>query len=143
MFCDFLTGKLMKQIVLRLSILLCFFNKSYGQVTMSGPACTMLNQTYTYSASGWTMSTSMQWDVNGGIITTGSCNCLSKTGTPLPSITVKWTSLSTGNWVKLTTTNPSNVVLVNVSTVSALVPGTISNPSQNKNYNSIPGDFTC
>src|SRR6185436_854511 len=65
------------------------------------------------------------------------------TGTPLPSITVKWTSLSTGNWVKLTTTNPSNVVLVNVSTVSALVPGTISNPSQNKNYNSIPGDFTC
>ena len=136
---------------LSLAALIWIFNSGYSQVvtSMSGPVCTMKDQTYTYSASGWTMTTNMQWEVQGGIITTGGCNCPNKAGTPLPSITIKWTTISTGNYVKLTATYPPpnapppSVFQVNVTTVTSLVPGTIANTTQNKNYNSIPDDITC
>src|SRR6185295_5877467 len=82
----------------------------------------------------------------GGIITTGNCNCPNKSGTPLPSITVKWTSINTSNYVKLTAATPpfSPVVIqVNVNTVDVLGAGTIANLTQNKNYNSTPDDINC
>jgi len=111
---------------------------------MDGPTCTQVGQTYLYMAHNYTNGvTSTHWTVSGGIIT--NCNC---TDWNIPNlkayaINVTWTSASTSNFVTLSTTGPTSFNQVIVTTVNPLGAGAISNPTQNKNYNSIPDDINC
>jgi RHS repeat-associated protein len=148
------TKQLIWRICLAISISSGLYNAGISQtVTMNGPTCTIngtsTGLTYTYSASGWhampAPATSMQWQIVGGTIVTPSCGnpCTSTSGSPLPSIVVKWTSTASNNTVRLITSNPSANILLTITTVDPLVPGTASPTSQNINYNVIPGTINC
>src|SRR5579859_1583103 len=109
---------------------------SYGalsQISISGPVCINAGTQYSYTISGnWNTGMTMNWSVSGGVITG------SNSGTPLPQIHVTWNSGVANGTVTLSTSNPSGSASLIVNPPPALSGGTISNPSQNINYNTIP-----
>ena len=124
----------MTAIKLSASFILAFFfvGKSDAQMSITGPTCPAVGTQYTYTIAGnWTNSTSMTWSVTNGTITGSS------SGTPLPHVTVTFTSLGAAT-VSVTTTTPSGSASLNVSATTALNPGTIGPATQSVNYNTIP-----
>src|SRR5688500_1642569 len=135
------------------SLLSCFFllnfaSGLYSQVSINGPTCGVIGSTSTFNASGADFSgvSDMQWCVSNGNIVqafgqnvTGSGMC--RTGTNVYSIIVQWTSSGVGT-VSLTTP-VGNANSHNVTVVSSLLPGTISNPSQTIAYNTTPATLNC
>jgi len=130
---------LIKKLAVLLLIIAGSFTRAEAQFSITGPTCVTAGQSYQYTISGpWTFSTYMNWQLTGGVFT-GTYNS-SQTGTPMPNVSVTWSSSGT---IHLTTSNPSGSVTVNVTVTTALVPGTISNTSQNINYNSVPATIYC
>ncbi len=111
-----------------------FFKQGFSQISITGPTCVQAGTSYQYTIAGnWTGSTSMTWNITGGVIT-GTTNT-STSGTPKPNIYITWSS--SGN-VKLTTSNPTGNATLNVSVSSALSGGSLSNTSQTITYNTTP-----
>jgi RHS repeat-associated protein len=124
-----------KRLVTSIAAMLCCFTPLFAQFSITGPTCVIAGTAHTYSISGpYTSSTNMNWNQTTGTITGSS------SGTPLPSITVTFTTSGT---VKVVTTNPTGSATLSVSVAPALSPGTISNPSQNINYGAVPGTIIC
>jgi len=124
-----------------LILALIFFNKTYAQITIfsSSGSCAVAGNSYQYTVSGnWTTSTYMSWSVTNGVITSGSSS-----GTPLPSITVKWNTGATTGTVSLSTSNPSYFPSLSITMASSVASGTISNTSQTINYNNVPATINC
>lgn len=112
-----------------------FVDASYSQMSISGPTCIVAGTQYTYTIAGnWTNSTTMTWTVNGGSISGNS------SGTPLPQVHVTFTG---AGYVKVVTSNPTSSTTLNVTTAPTLSGGTISNPSQSINYNTLPDTIKC
>ncbi len=126
----------MKKILTLLLSVAGFWQTGKSQMVITGPTCVVAGTQYTYTVSGnWNSSTHMVWSVSNGTINGSS------SGTPLPQIHVTWSS---GNGiVMLSTTSPTYNPTLNVTVASALTAGTISNPSQNINYNTVPAAINC
>lgn len=106
-----------------------------AQFSISGPTCVTAGVQYTYQIGGpWTSATNMNWfQTTGSIVGNGS-------GTPQPTVTVVFSS---SGYVKVNTTNPSGTATLNVSVMTALAGGTVSNPTQTINYNKVPAPINC
>ncbi|HVU95516.1 MAG TPA: DUF6443 domain-containing protein [Puia sp.] len=106
-----------------------------AQFSITGPTCVTAGVQYTYTIAGpWTSGTNINWfQTTGTIVGNGS-------GTPQPQVTVVFSSSGV---VKVTTTNPTGSATLNVSVMTALGGGTVSNPAQTINYNKIPASILC
>lgn len=114
------------------------YGQLYSQMSISGNTCANKGSSQTYTIAGnWSGQTYMSWSVSGGTISGSS------SGTPLPHITVIWSSSFTTGSVSVTTSNPSGNASLNVSAPPALTGGTISNSSQSINYNYTPTALSC
>jgi len=114
------------------------FHAAIAQMSISGPTCVLAGTQYTYTIAGnWTSSTNMVWSLTGSGTFSGSTS-----GTPLPQVHVTWNSGTTGT-LKVTTTNPSSSPSITITIAAVLAAGTISNPSQNINTNTIPTALSC
>src|SRR5882724_11277569 len=83
-----------------------FLPIAFSQISISGPTCVIPGQSYTYTISGgWSQLTNMSWCVSGGVITGATGNC--KSGTPLPQVTVTWSTTLTNGTLSLNTTTPT------------------------------------
>ena len=106
-----------------------------AQFSITGPTCVTSGVQYTYTISGpWTSGTNMNWfQTTGSIVGNGS-------GTPQPTVTVIFSS---SGYVKVNTTNPSGSATLNVNVMTALAGGTVTNPSQTINYNTLASPISC
>jgi RHS repeat-associated protein len=131
---------------LRSTILLVIFmyvSQAGLSQSITGSTCVISGQSYQYTISGgWHPSppppTSMTWLITGGVFT-GTSNT-SQSGTPLPNVYITWSSSGS---LQLTTSNPTGGTTINVSVTTSLNAGTISNATQNINYNIIPAYLDC
>ena len=112
-----------------------------AQITITGPACIVPGTEYQYMISGsWNGSTTMDWCANGGTIT-GYGQC--RSGTPVPSVFVIWSSGGTKS-ITLNTSNPVNAASKNIFDNVAFSPGAItSNASQTVSVTTTPATVTC
>jgi RHS repeat-associated protein len=122
-----------------LVLLVCSGQTAMAQASITGPACVVAGVEYTYTIAGnWTNSTSMEWCItNGVVVSYGEC----RSGTPLPQVTVEFTSGYSTGAVQLTSSIGN--ATVNVTITPALSAGTISPLSQTINYNTTPSTITC
>lgn len=122
-------------------MILSFLLLAIGRVvafsqSINGTTCVVPNVEYIYTFSGtYSPSTTFTWDVNGGTFVGAS------SGTPLPSVHVKWTS--TGTNIHVVTSNPSASANLGVTVAPALQAGAIANPAQTINYNTVPATINC
>jgi RHS repeat-associated protein len=108
-----------------------------AQCSISGATCIVPGVQYTYTFSGtWSGNTGFTWSIGGGAGTFQG----SSSGNGLVHVTVIWNGSGT---LYVTTTNPSCNTSTSVSAAPTLVPGTISNPTQHINYNTIPAMINC
>jgi RHS repeat-associated protein len=118
-------------------ILLSLCRQGLSQMSITGPSCVVAGTQYVYTIGGnWTPSTHMVWSVSGGTFSGSS------SGTPCPQVHVTWTTGSSRT-ISVSTTNPSSNPNINVTVSPALQAGTISNPTQNINYNTTPSAINC
>lgn len=126
----------------RLTILilgmLLSFQSVFSQVSITGPTCAIIGNSYYYTISGaWGGTTSISWCVSGGTIV-GSGSCKSGTGAAFAQIQVIWSSSGT-----VTLNSSIGNTSKAVTGTSALAGGTISaNLTQTVTTN-IPGTITC
>jgi len=119
-----------------------FLPIAFSQISISGPTCVIPGQSYTYTISGgWSQLTNMSWCVSGGVITGATGNC--KSGTPLPQVTVTWSTTLTNGTLSLNTTTPTGTTTIHVIPSTALQAGAISNTSQTINSGSIPATLNA
>jgi RHS repeat-associated protein len=131
-------GRLKRKLITTLSLSVAFLQSALSQMSIGGPTCVLTGTQYTYTISGnWTNGTTMNWVVSSGGTINGSSS-----GTPLPQIHVTWNSGTSGT-VQAYTTSPTSSPSLTVTIATALVAGTISNTSQNINYNSLPATLNC
>jgi len=138
-------ANLIRNIQHRLILIGCFIlgltSYSRAQMSISGPTCATIGQSYTYSVSdSYTSGYPTQWQISGGVIT-GTSNT-SQNGTSLSSISVTWSSSTATIGVHVYSSSGPSATL-NVSGTAALVAGTISSNASQTVYNTVPGTINC
>jgi RHS repeat-associated protein len=130
----------MRKIAVIIIGLFISFHTAYSQISINGPTCVTIGNAYTYTISGpWGSQNSMNWCITGGVFVSPSVPGSCRSGTPLPQVTVKWTS-STGS-ISLSTSigNPFK----SITGTSALSGGTISSNLTQTITTNIPATITC
>jgi hypothetical protein len=131
-------GENYKRLLISMVVLFGCISPLFAQLSISGPTCVVAGTQYSYSLGGSeiTGQTSMNWNQTTGTIVG------SNSGTPLAEIQVTFASTGT-YYVKVSTTNPTGSASLTVTVITNLNGGTITNPSQNINYNTVPGSIYC
>jgi RHS repeat-associated protein len=112
--------------------------QGFAQMSITGLTCVNQNSSATYTIAGsWTGSTTMNWSVVGGTITTAS------SGTPRPQVTISWGTFTGQKSVHVSTSNPTGSATLIVAFGPTLAGGTISNSSQTINYNTTAATINC
>ncbi|HVY73739.1 MAG TPA: DUF6443 domain-containing protein [Puia sp.] len=109
-------------------------NASGQTISILGANCVVAGTQYIYHITGSYLSaTTKSWSVVGGTIS-GPAN-----GT---QVTVTWTTGSSRS-ISINTTGPTGYGNMSIGFSSALVPGTISNTTQNINNGAVPVTINC
>ena len=133
--------------VLFLTILFLISERSIGQVSISGPTCVVAGSSYNYSVSGnYDPTATIEWCLssNGSVLQvygsnpTSNGNCKSAVGGNYMAMT--WNTSGSGTVYVTTSAGTANL---NVTIVNALDAGTVSNPTHNIPYNTIPSTINC